>query len=314
MDFHKNFLKVFKDESSIEKPIFIVGPPRSGTTITYLIMCAHPDLAWFSTYDIKYWVPRTWVPTQKIITIGNTLLKKPINRELQWMLNGPDEPGKNRSRLPSNLQPIEGNSFWNRIFKDWPKKDISNQAKLEIKKIISDTIKRQNKPRFLNKAPLHSTRLFVLKDIFPDAKFINLIRDPRATIASSLKRHEQEGGFAVNSWPIINKSKYETLDLIQKYAWLYSEVVDASHEFLEINKGNNFMTIIYEDFMKNPIETLSKMLNFCQLSIPKSLDDMIPPIQETTHKWKERFSIEDQKKIFDIVQPSINKMHYPYKI
>jgi hypothetical protein len=265
-------------------------------------------LAWFSTFDIQY-----WIPNKTLVKIKNRLLIQPQNHEFQWMINGPDKPSDNTSRLPPNLQPIEGNSFWNRIFKDWPKEDISEHTIHEIRKVISDTIKRQKKIRFLNKAPLHSARLFVLRDIFPDAKFINLIRDPRATIASSLKRHEQEGGFAADTWPIKNKSKYEKFDLIQKYAWLYAEVVNSTYEFLEIDQGKNFMTIIYEDFMKQPHQTLSKMLNFCELPVPNSLDNMIPPIHETT-QWKEKFSIEDQKKIFDIVQPSIQKMKYPYKM
>lgn len=310
MDF-KNILTFSKTESLIKKPIFIVGPPRSGTTITYSMLCAHPDLAWFSTNDIKYWIPK-----KNIIKIKNYhfLHHKPLTGEIRLLINGPDKPGDNRIHLPPELQPIEGNSFWNRIFKGWPKEDIPKHAKNEIRKVISCTLTRQNKTRFLNKAPLHSTRLFVLKNIFPDAKFINIIREPRATIASMLKRHEQEGGFASDIWPIKNKSKYEKFDLIQKYTWLYAEVIDSSYEFQEQDHEKNFMTVIYEEFIKNPKETLSKILNFCELRFPDSLEDMIPPIHETSHKWKERFSPEDQKKIYDLVQPSLQKIKYSYKM
>ncbi len=307
MDFKKLFKSSY-DKKNLIKPIFIFGPPRTGTTITYIIMCAHPDLAWFSVNDIHRWISK-----KNILKIKNTLYSKRLQGDFRLMLNGPDKPESNTSRLPSDLQPIEGNSFWNRIFNEWPKQDIPNNSKQEIKKVISDTVKRQKKLRFLNKAPLHSTRLFVLKNIFPDAKFINVIREPCATIASMLTRHEREGEFIDDSWPIINKVKYKKLDLIQKHAWIYAEVVDTTYEFQEKNSKKNFMTIIYEEIMKNPIDILPKILEFCELKLPDSLENMVPPIQETADKWKERFSNADQKKIYDIVQPSLQKMNYPYQ-
>ncbi len=306
-----NLKKLFKssyDIKFLKEPIFILGPPRSGTTITYNIMCAHPDLAWFSTNDIHHWIPKTDILKIKSIPSSK------FQGDFRLLIDGPDKPGRNRSRLPPNLQPIEGNSFWNRIFREWPKQGISNKSKEEVRQVISDTVKRQNKLRFLNKVPLHSTRLFVLKNIFPDAKFINVIREPRATLASMLTRHEKEQGFIVDTWPIIKKLDYEKLDLIQKHARIYAEVVDATYEFKEKNSKKNFMTIIYEEFTKNPICILQKMLEFCELKMPDSLENMIPPLRETSNKWKERFSIADQKKIYDIVKSSLQKMNYPYNL
>jgi len=32
----------------IKKPIFIVGVPRSGTTLLYTLLAQHPELGWFS--------------------------------------------------------------------------------------------------------------------------------------------------------------------------------------------------------------------------------------------------------------------------
>jgi len=37
----------------IYKPIFIIGVPRSGTTLLYNIMSNHSELAWFSQNDIS---------------------------------------------------------------------------------------------------------------------------------------------------------------------------------------------------------------------------------------------------------------------
>jgi len=45
-------------EHKILKPIFIIGVPRSGTTILYRTLCLHPDVAWFSHEDLQFWIPK----------------------------------------------------------------------------------------------------------------------------------------------------------------------------------------------------------------------------------------------------------------
>ena len=41
------------EKLEIIKPIFIVGVPRSGTTLMYRLLGQHPSLAWFSTNTLK---------------------------------------------------------------------------------------------------------------------------------------------------------------------------------------------------------------------------------------------------------------------
>jgi hypothetical protein len=38
----------------IEKPIFIVGASRSGTTIFYNLLSTHPEICWFSNYTDRF--------------------------------------------------------------------------------------------------------------------------------------------------------------------------------------------------------------------------------------------------------------------
>ena len=62
------------------------------------------------------------------------------------------------------------------------------ETKISLAKEISQTIKKQRKERFINKAPNNSMRLFALVTLFPDAKFINVARDPREVISSMITR------------------------------------------------------------------------------------------------------------------------------
>src|SRR5262245_41989498 len=43
----------------IDRPIFVIGTGRSGTTLFFQMLGFHPDLAWFSTYG-NYLYKRNW--------------------------------------------------------------------------------------------------------------------------------------------------------------------------------------------------------------------------------------------------------------
>jgi len=45
--------KTKSEELEITKPIFIVGVPRSGTTLLYHLLGQHPSLAWFSKNTLE---------------------------------------------------------------------------------------------------------------------------------------------------------------------------------------------------------------------------------------------------------------------
>ena len=38
-------------QNKIDRPIFIIGVGRSGTTILYNLLSIHPELCWFSRYS-----------------------------------------------------------------------------------------------------------------------------------------------------------------------------------------------------------------------------------------------------------------------
>ena len=54
LNYSKQILMKYK--LFIKKPIFIIGVPRTGTTLLYNILCGHEKLAWFSNEDIKNWL------------------------------------------------------------------------------------------------------------------------------------------------------------------------------------------------------------------------------------------------------------------
>jgi len=310
-------------ENQIIKPIFIIGVPRSGTTMLYRMLCKHPDLAWFSHEDLQFFFPKK---AQEKLKKRFTKMKE-NNEKIPWneqslLVFGfkQENPLEGTSKIP-----IEAETFWINCFGREYITDVSEDKKNEIIQTIQKVLEKEKKIRFLNKSPNNSKRLFVLKKIFPDAKFINMGRDPRSVISSMLVRRELEGTFNVYI-PIRNKtftkisllkqiflSNIKKFDAVDNYSNAYKQITENIHEF-SIQYHDNLINVIYEELLAEPEKILTKILEFCELKKPSNLKDLIPKIEKTQDKWKEKLTKKDEQKIFKIVKSSIKKMNYPYDL
>jgi len=310
-------------ENQIVKPIFIVGVPRSGTTMLYRMLCKHPDLAWFSHEDLQFLFPkkRQEKLEKKFTKMKENNEKIPQNEQSLVVFGLKQEnPLEGTSKIP-----VEYETFWIKCFGREYITDVSEDKKNEIIQTIQKFLEKEKKIRFLNKSPNNSKRLFVLKKIFPDAKFINIGRDPRSVISSMLVRRELEGKFNVRL-PIKNKtfrkisflkqiflSSIKKVDAVNRYSNAYKQITENIHEF-SIQYNDNFINVIYEELLADPEKIVTKILEFCELEKPSNLKDLIPKIEKTQNNWKGKLTRKDEQKIFKMVKPSIEKMNYPYDL
>jgi len=301
---------VNKITSLIQKPIFIIGVPRTGTTLVHNILCNHEDLAWASDEDLAKWLlPIEQFRINSLYKWLKTNNKKiPMSEEALFVFGKDLGDGLKHFGTPpkcSTKIPIEGEILWREIFGTDYIEDIPNDKKIKLTQEISNIIERQKKMRFVCKAPNNSFRLFAIQKTFPDAKFINVTRDPRSVVSSMLERHEKEGEFDIGMYEKTKKDvKFQSFDPIEKFSWYYNEFTDAIEKFSTQNK-NNLITIRYEDLLQNQTKTIQNILDFCDLSLPVSIEDISSLIhQNSLDKWKKTLSQKDIEKISDIVKDS----------
>lgn len=178
-------VKVLKGVQII-KPIFIVGVPRSGTTVLYETLCKHHQTGWFSHLDLHDWMTdeRKKFVKNYYSKMKQQKKKIPYSEETMVVFGTQQQPIEGTTRVP-----IEAATFW-QSFLDYSGKNISIARKDKIKTVIHNTLKNQKKSRFVNKSLYLNMRLKDLLQIFPDAKFINIVRDPRDVISSAKGRIE----------------------------------------------------------------------------------------------------------------------------
>lgn len=146
-------------------PIFIVGSPRSGTNLLRLILCGHSRI---------HILPETWF-------IEDLVRELPLTRPLS-----PEEVGRAAAILT-------GHKRWPdmeipaRDFEAWAGALAAPRLVDVINLIYHHHLKLTGKSRFGDKTHAYVEIIPELSALYPDARFIHLIRDGRDVAISLIK-------------------------------------------------------------------------------------------------------------------------------
>jgi hypothetical protein len=172
---------------AIEKPIYIAGLARSGTTILLELLARHPLLATHRYRDFPpVLAPWFW----------------------NWFVDkagAGDEPASERahgdgievtSESPEAFEEVLWMAFFSGLHD--PEQSAlltADTANEEFEAFYRDHIRKllllRGGRRYLSKANYNLTRLPYLHKLFPDAKFLLPFRDPVGHIASLMRQHER---------------------------------------------------------------------------------------------------------------------------
>ncbi len=153
---------------SSQTPIFVIGVPRSGTTLLASLLSAHPaihagpETHFFEDFDHR----RPPVPSRSADWIESAV---------DWLMNI-EHVGK--------PVPVHAGLTEDDLRYYLRSQAPSYRAMLEAITVLQ--MRRAGKSRWLEKTPNHLAHMPTLRRIFPDAKVIRIVRDPRDTIQSLL--------------------------------------------------------------------------------------------------------------------------------
>jgi hypothetical protein len=168
-------------------PLFIVGAPRSGTSLLYKLLCLHPAAAWISNWSRR--APRV----AAVAGLNRVAARFPTTRRSVWF--GSDAANAyvygRRRALWERLypMPVEGEPVYRRcgIGGD-PAGGRFEDAQADCLRRAFAGLRRWSGGRVLiSKRIANNQRIPFLAAAFPPARFVHLIRDGRA-VAYSLTR------------------------------------------------------------------------------------------------------------------------------
>jgi hypothetical protein len=297
-----------------QKPVvFVVGSPRSGTTILEEILNAHPDIAsWYEPYYV-----------------------------------------------------------WERFFpciEDdvWKAECLNEYDKGRIRKEFEIFSGKSGKPIIVDKLPTHSFNIGNIDRIFPEAKWIHILRDGRDVTLSIKKKWEKRHqivqqkkslAFAkmafimlklqpfwryrmmavwyelrtrnpLNPSAYFNKSRWEGIagwgprfpgwksylemhSPLEFNAMQWVKCVEAVRRYWPELREEDKIEIRYEDLLQEPENTLKAVFEAIGVRLTPDFLERMPQLKRNNFdKWRREFDSEEIKEILPILSPMLMETGY----
>lgn len=263
------------------KPILIIGAPGSGTTLLYQSLCCHRDLAYITHNMLRAGIRkhgRLVGDRRKTLLILQNLIH----------------------RDPASILPHEADAFWMTYFGYYDyrtENDYTEEMAAYFRKKVLQVQNLWGRSRFVNKNLQNSFRVRLLNSIFPDAKFIHIIRDGRAVAFSILNKIDIAGDrfalFDVGFKDILGDKYKPDRSELYNYGLAWAEFVRKGREANAVAQ-NRYYEVRYEKLVTEPYDELGNIVDFCELDWYSEFKEKIPPTQNMNEKWKQKASKEQR--------------------
>jgi hypothetical protein len=170
------------------------------------------------------------------------------------------------------------------------KKELQNYFNIFITNLYSEYLKKNSKEVFIEDNTWDLIYAKEILELIPSYKFINVIRDPRDTIASMIKQR----------W-----APHKVIDAIQ----FYKSIVNSIEKNIAMIPKDNILTIQYENLISSPNVIINKILNFMNLKYEELYPESLLH-SESIGRWKSELNKEDIKGINYQLGSYIKKLGY----
>ncbi|MGB7248567.1 MAG: glycosyltransferase [Phormidesmis sp.] len=200
-----------------------------------------------------------------------------------------------------------------------PKKEKQLSKEVFEEKIAFNDFVKDNRTYFstrLNKSPVFSFLYPQLKQRFPEAKFVFILRDPRDTIRSYLNRREIPGHLqTLSQTQQSHLNRFISIppttgSYIERMAYRWTVAVSAY-----LDHPNEIILVRYEDFIADKlgvIRSLSEQLELPEKAdISSDLDTQYQPRGNREISWHEFFGARNLSLIESICAEPMRLLKYP---
>ncbi len=252
-------------EPALEKPVFIIAAPRSGSTLLFETLACTPG---FNSFG----------------------------EEAHWLIEGhaalrPGAPGVSSNRLTG-----------------------ADATAALIAAIRQSALERLRGPDgappaegapLLEKTPKNALRIPFLKQVFPDARFIFLWRDPRENVSSIMEAWRAGGWITYPAlpgwegpWSLLLPPGWQFLrgaELEAVAAWQWRRTNQIALDDLQQLSPQDWTHINYQDFLDDPATAVRRLCDFAGVPFDAALQSRTAgqlPSSRHTHtapapgKWR----------------------------
>ena len=296
-------------------PVFIVGLPRSGSTLWSNVIARHRNITLFTEMhflnpwhkDFRYLMRQTGdlENDDNVLLLVDKLFEEPLVRGLR-----------------------RGPYFWRSIreLQDAGLADALRQRLLDsgdrsigfvFRALIEEATRCRGKSRAAVKFPVYPAYMQHLETWWPGCRIVHITRDPRAIAASKTNdpggtgKLKQQYPLLKPVLPIVGMS-FATM----QYAW-------ASHAHVRMRGKPDYRLFMYEQLMSDPEKTIRNLCDFCHLDFDISM--LNPEAGQASsvtglksggidpsraHGWREKLTPWQSRAISILAGPGMRRFGY----
>ncbi len=255
-------------------PLFIIGHWRTGTTLLHEMLILDPRHAYPNTYQCLE--PNHFLLTESLFERWFRFLL-PSRRPMDNMPAGWERPQEDEFALCMMGQP---SPYFTIAFPNHPPQDLEAfdldglppRAREGWKKAFLRFLRHltfKDPRRLVLKSPTHTCRIPTLLELFPDARFVHIVRDPFVVFPST-----------VNLWKalyIVHGLQRPTFAGLEEYVFntfthLYARLERSKH----LLAPNRFHEVRYEDLIADPIGQMRRLYERLELG---GFEDFLPRLK-----------------------------------
>jgi hypothetical protein len=270
-------------------PLFIIGHWRAGTTWLHELLTLDQHHTYPTTYECI--VPNHFLLTEWCFTrVLRFLLpsRRPAdNMPVAWNRPQEDEFALCNLGQPSPYLTI---AFPNRRpqypeyfdLVDVPPEALDRWKACFLRFLRQVTLR--NSKRIVLKSPTHTYRIEVLLDLFPDARFVHIVRNPYVVFASTV--HLWQSLYAHHG---LQHPAFEGLEdyVFDNFLHMYEKLEEAR----PLVASSHFYELRYEDLVRDPIAQVRAIYEHLELGdfapvLPKLEQYMAATADYTTNRYE----------------------------
>ena len=288
--------------------VFLIGAGRSGTTLLYKLLALHSEIGVITNHDQRL----------AAFSPGGLFLRAirhhPGFKKSLWFSEGGNayfRPGLKRI-LP---YPVEGESVYTRcgvpLVIESPD-DLADNVGACLRKSFARLGALHGGKVFLTKRTANNRRLEWLRRVFPEARFINLIRDGREVAHSlaTVKWWDDHVVWWAGKTP--RELEDEGWDRLRVCAKNWVEEVGSLEKGVQGLPSDNRLDVRYEDLLTRPTEVMQEMLAFMGLGASDAFLEVVQSLglRNREPKWRSNWDDEQERLVTDIEQDLLMKHGY----
>ena len=254
----------------VKEPVFIVGNFRSGTTFLHRLLAKDDQSTSFTSFEL-YMAPSVvgrkmyqWLlkinyavgnPARWVVRLFDRIVEKEAYMH-KIGLDEVEEDGQVLFQVWSSFDLLAFFPFPKLIrqyiyYDDQVTPEIKKRDMEYYSELVRKHIYAHGGRRYISKNPSYSPKVKTLHQYFPDAKFINIIRNPLQVIPSTISlysKHCRTYGDPENEYNL-----QETVIESSKHWYLYP------HQYLKNLPSDQYIRVLYKDLVADPEGTIRQI-------------------------------------------------------